>query len=181
MKLYLVRHGQTDANANGVIVGNRLDSPLNQEGRRQVLELALSLEKDFEALFSSTMARALQTADIISGHLGLKPIMLREELVERDDGSLTGRVWEEFKKEHPGFASKWENEMEIDFTDFGGESIEDVRKRLMFFLSDIKKLNHKKVMAVSHGGLISVMYGLTMPKDHKHVWIPNASIHEFEI
>jgi broad specificity phosphatase PhoE len=179
MKLYLIRHGETDANASGIIAGKRIDNPLNERGRRQILELALTLEKDFDALFSSTMIRAFQSADILSEHLGLRPIMMREEIVERDDGQLSGRDWQEFKKEHPEFAYKWEFEPEVDFTKFGGESIADVRSRLMNFINEVKKLEHKKVIAVCHGGLISVMYGLQAP--HKFMWIPNASIHQFEI
>jgi len=83
--IYLVRHGQT--------VGHRLrryqalDTPLSPEGRRQarLLALRLATEGPFTAIYTSDLARALETATAIGGKLGLRPL-LDPRLRELDAG-----------------------------------------------------------------------------------------------
>ncbi|TLY40885.1 MAG: histidine phosphatase family protein [Nitrospirae bacterium] len=67
--LFLVRHGETDWNRSGQIMGER-PVPLNRHGVAQAQRLAESLQgRPIEALYSSPVARALQTADILSSAL----------------------------------------------------------------------------------------------------------------
>ena len=65
--LLLVRHGETDWNAEGRLQGHT-DTPLNDYGRRQARALADALAgDDFEALYASDLARARETAEILGG------------------------------------------------------------------------------------------------------------------
>lgn len=67
MKLYLVRHGQTDFNAGGLAQG-AIDIPLNATGEAQARELAKVIDQlDLDAYYVSPMLRARQTAGIITG------------------------------------------------------------------------------------------------------------------
>src|SRR5690606_30756536 len=86
MKIYFVRHGQTDANANmqsGQTI-EELDEPLNETGEKQAKELAEQLKDiPFDYIISSPLKRALHTADIINKYHNL-PIVLEDKLRERN-------------------------------------------------------------------------------------------------
>jgi broad specificity phosphatase PhoE len=70
-RLLLVRHGETDWNAEGRLQG-QTDRPLNDFGRRQARQLAEQLEsEELEAIYSSDLARARETAKIVGERLGL--------------------------------------------------------------------------------------------------------------
>ena len=70
MKLYIIRHGQTDWNVEGKIQG-RQDIPLNDMGRRQARALADGMKsRPVAAVYSSPQKRAMETAEAIAGPLG---------------------------------------------------------------------------------------------------------------
>ena len=76
--LYLVRHGQTAYNAERRLQG-QLDIPLDDEGRRQAHALAERLYEAgprFDALYSSRLSRARETARVIGEKLGLEPFVI---------------------------------------------------------------------------------------------------------
>ena len=77
--LLLVRHGETDWNADGRLQGHT-DRPLSEFGRRQARQLAGDLEdEEFEALYASDLARARETAEIVGERLGL-PVWFDRDL-----------------------------------------------------------------------------------------------------
>jgi broad specificity phosphatase PhoE len=87
--LLLVRHGETDWNAEGRLQGHT-DMPLNDLGRRQARALADELAGDgIEAVYSSDLARASETAEIVAERLGL-PVGLDPDLREKDWGTWEG-------------------------------------------------------------------------------------------
>ena len=95
MKIFMVRHGQTDSNAAKRIMGQRVDESLNDEGRRQAEELREGIQdKMFDVIFSSPLKRAEETARILA-HERNVPVVLRAELKERDFGALSGKTWPE--------------------------------------------------------------------------------------
>ncbi|MCF7930034.1 MAG: phosphoglycerate mutase family protein [Acholeplasmataceae bacterium] len=87
MIIAMVRHGQTDYNANGIVQG-RVNIPLNEVGKKQSIELANIFSKQqnkFDVIVSSPLSRALETAYIISKKLGYtQPIRVEHQFVERD-------------------------------------------------------------------------------------------------
>jgi broad specificity phosphatase PhoE len=84
--LLLVRHGETDWNAEGRLQGHT-DTPLNELGRRQALTLADELAGDgIEAVYSSDLARARETAEIVAERLRLA-VVLDPDLREKDWGT----------------------------------------------------------------------------------------------
>ena len=79
MRLLLIRHGQSQANLDGIIQGD--DDPLTDLGRRQA-DLAgrhLATTREIDYLYASPLARARETAVIIGRHLGLSPVFDRDE------------------------------------------------------------------------------------------------------
>ena len=125
MKIYLIRHGETDDNKRGIYSGRRGDPPLNQDGIRQAKETLNILPDDTYLIFCSSLKRVKQTAEIINEKLKL-PIIVNTDLDERDFGKLTGLTTKEAKERHNVTDTKYN----YDFRPFGGEAAEDVKKRL---------------------------------------------------
>ena len=90
MKIFLVRHGESEGNLGGTLQGCRLDTPLTRRGRRQAEALSVRLaEAEIDDVVASPMARARETAAICAAPHGLA-VRLDLELVEFDWGVWTG-------------------------------------------------------------------------------------------
>nr|BAL58020.1 phosphoglycerate mutase [uncultured Chloroflexota bacterium] len=100
-KVYLIRHAQSQGNADGRIQG-WLDSPLNEVGRQQAHLLArrLATEADFQAIFASPLQRAAETAQIIAAYLNC-PLNFDDSLREYNMGPITGLTLAEIKERFP--------------------------------------------------------------------------------
>lgn len=150
MKLYLVRHGKTDAAENG----NRQtpDTPLGEEGKNELSFLVKEFEgKEIDAIVSSPWTRAKETAEAIAAKLDL-PIHFTDLVRERThDNRLQGapidsRINLEYMKEIE------ENFLNFDWKYLNGESLPDVvqrAKKARDFL--LKEYKEKTVVLVSHG------------------------------
>ena len=99
-RLLLVRHGQSEWNALGKWQG-QADSPLTDTGRQQARKAGSSVGK-FDAIFSSDLQRAAETAVIISEILGIGPVLVESGLQERCAGLWQGLTREEIEKGWPG-------------------------------------------------------------------------------
>lgn len=96
MTILLVRHGETVDNAARIMQG-QTQGCLNDTGRRQAGEVAARLSREnVDAVISSDLQRAIQTAQIIAQPLG-KSITTTPLLRERDWGSFTGRLIPELR------------------------------------------------------------------------------------
>ena len=104
--VYLVRHGET--------AGNRLrryqpyDTPLTDEGRAQARLVAerLAGAGTFAALYTSDLARTLETAAVIGARLGLAPIA-EPRLRELDTGDWKGSLYDDVEARFPGYRERW--------------------------------------------------------------------------
>jgi broad specificity phosphatase PhoE len=135
--LLLVRHGETDWNADGRLQGHT-DRPLSDFGRRQAQQLAAQLAEDeeLEAIYSSDLARARETAEIVGERLGL-PVALDPDLREKDWGNWEGLT-----------------AVERDRVEFVGESTEAHQERILRALRRISERHRGdgRVLVVTHGG-----------------------------
>ncbi len=183
MKIFMVRHGQTNSNVAKIIMGQRVDEPLNDEGRSQAQKLSASLRGvPFDVIFSSPLKRAAETAAIIADG-GATHIVLHDALKERDFGSLSGKSWDEadaLTESEPGDLKSVDRHLDYDYRPYGGESAEDVKKRLQKFVSDIKtKYSDKRILIVAHAGILRFSHALF--HDTKVDHIRNATIEEFDV
>ncbi len=136
--LLLVRHGETDWNADGRLQG-QTDRPLNDYGRRQAQQLAGELAAgSFEAIYASDLSRARETAEIVGERLGLA-VALDPDLREKDWGTWEGLT-----------------AVERDRVGFVGESTEAHQERMLRALRRISDRHPggKRVLVVTHGGSI---------------------------
>ncbi|MDO8573834.1 MAG: histidine phosphatase family protein [Candidatus Daviesbacteria bacterium] len=154
--LYIVRHGQTDWNLNGITQGET-DIPLNGEGIKQAETMASNLKHiKFDAVFSSDLIRAKKTAEIIAVEKNLA-IETTKLLRERRYGKFNGKPWLLMKK----YYDEWENLSKNERAQYkpykGYETDEEAVGRLITFLRETSvACAGKTILVVAHGGLMRV-------------------------
>jgi broad specificity phosphatase PhoE len=147
--IVLVRHGETDWNRERRFQGHA-DTPLNEAGRLQALELADTLRDErLAAIYTSPLQRASETARIVADELGLEARAL-EAMREIDVGDWQGMTVDEVKARFPDRAdvawrSGWEN----------GETHEELAERVVPALLDLGRRHpDDRVLVVTHAGPI---------------------------
>ena len=144
--LILVRHGQSEANARGLMCG-RTDHPLTATGRRQAERLALGLPRPTR-LVSSPLDRARGTAEIIGRAAGLGPgdIETDARWIEMDYGDLDGHP--QCALDGDGWAT-WRDDPH--HVPAGGESVAEVGRRVRSACADLAaEAARHDVVVVSH-------------------------------
>jgi alpha-ribazole phosphatase/probable phosphoglycerate mutase len=155
-RVVLVRHTETEESARGRCYG-RLDVGLSPRGLRQAKALADALAGlPLAAVYSSPLARALDTARSLAAARALEPTVL-EALAELDFGDLEGLTYDEIGAERPELFRAWMDEPAlVRFP--GGESLADLRARVLPALEQIRGRHERESVAVvAHGGVIRVV------------------------
>ena len=177
-KLLLVRHGETDWNRDGRWQGGS-DTQLNDLGREQARALAEELDGEIDVLYSSDLARARETAEIVAAKLGLE-VRLDPRLRERGFGSWEGLTTIEIEERFADAHRRWLAGEGAGADD--AEAFEDFSARVEDFLSDVLRLHPgEEVLVVSHGGSIRVIHalaaGVDYVRDHRLIpGVPNCSV-----
>jgi broad specificity phosphatase PhoE len=163
MKIFIARHGETDSNKASKLQGQRVNDDLNALGIKQAEELASKLvNESFDVIFTSPLVRAVHMANIIAEVIKA-PIVESRDILERDFGIFSGKTWEEMKvisNSDTDFRAK-DFAQEYDYRPYEGESVEDVKTRLIRFIDMLKRdYTNKKVLIVAHGGIMKeVLHG----------------------
>ena len=176
MKLYVVRHGQTNWNAEHRAQG-KVDTNLNSKGIEQAKKVKEILkEKQIDFIISSPLKRAIQTA-MVSNEDRKLPILLDDRISERDLGGLQGEKIEEID-----FKTLW---VYSDRSYKNVESTKELFQRVYTFMESIKKqYMNKHILLVTHGG-VSVpihcyFHGTPKNKDLGEFILENCEIAEYE-
>ena len=128
MRLYLVRHGETESNRQGLALG-RADVPLNERGRWQAQRLGRALAGEpIAAVYSSPLSRALDTARPIALSRGLE-VQVEPGLIEMDIGEAEGLTFTEVRSRFPGLLEAWVGAGGPSQAMPGGERLVDVQAR----------------------------------------------------
>lgn len=153
--IFLARHGESDWNVAKRFQGHS-DRPLTELGREQAHALAdLIASEEIEAVYTSPLSRARETAEIVAARVGLEPVALAE-LREVDTGSWSGLSRADVEARFPeGFTrwrsggSGWED----------GETYEEMAERVIGALRTIAE-DHPdgRVLIISHGGPIRAIH-----------------------
>lgn len=172
MKLYIARHGETDANAQGIVQG-WLDTELNTKGLMQAAEAAMNFSHKIDAIYSSDLRRASRTAQEFRNYYRDVPYFEDARLRERNFGDAAGthrdqHDWEQF----------WATE--DSSTIANAEIVNDFTARVLEFLDELKAKQYDAVLIVAHGGVLNRFQAILDPT-HTHHPHPNASILEIDI
>ena len=155
-RLWLVRHGQTDWNAERRIQGHT-PTELNALGRQQAEMLSQWFAaRNFAAIWSSDLPRALQTAKAIAARQSCA-ITVTPQLRERNLGAFEGKTWDEVRVMRADLTGNSANNSDLaDWTGVPGvESDLQLWNRTCAVLDTMSDaVNGKDVMAVTHGGVL---------------------------
>jgi len=167
-RLFLVRHGETEANVAGVWQGGQGDDPLNDRGLRQSAAVAsyLADQEPIATVYTSPLRRARQTAEAIAQATGA-PVVEVAGLREYDIGDLEGVTAEEITRLWASFVEKWRTDP--DLAPPGGDSARQFALRLHTALSGIiLAASGQTVVVVSHQGALAT--GLAALAGQLHRW-----------
>jgi alpha-ribazole phosphatase len=175
LEIIFVRHGETDWNVEGRVMGPS-PVPLNENGKRQAERARNFLKKTtVDAIYTSPHVRAQETAEIIAEGRDID-VYQRDGLSEINYGSWVGRHFSELNKT-PEFKTYYKTPATARAP--GGESLEEVQERMTAFSESVRSEERiKRVVAVSHADAIKavVAYYLNMPLNEIHrIRIDNAS------
>ena len=138
--LIIVRHGRTEANARGLLLGSRLDPGLDELGRRQAEALAAALP-EVERVVSSPLLRTQETA----AAFGL-PVEVDDRWAEVDYGDLDGTALRDVP---PEVWARWRRD--VTFAPPGGESLETLGTRVRSAALDlVDDAAARNVVVVTH-------------------------------
>ena len=182
-RVYIVRHGETEWNAEGRIQGHT-DVSLSEQGRRQAESLARRLAQvPFDVAYCSDLARAHETAQIILGDRGIR-LRPTDRLREYQKGVFEGLTVHESSKRYPDmYQASLIND--LDFAPTGGETIRETSARTAGFVAELRE-NHLEdaVLVVGHGGslrsVIVALMGLPLEANWKFV-MGNCALSVFEL
>ena len=184
VKLYFVRHGETDWNLESKIQG-RNDIPLNATGISQAEQLAMTLkmsEYDIKAIYSSRLKRALVTAEIVGKALGIPPVV-KDGLQEMSLGSWEGFTWPQVRETFADEYQCWYQNRRYQVPP-GGESYQQLLDRLLPALAQIMEETEGNALIVTHSAIImtimSYVYDTPFEDMAKNYKTGNTGIVELE-
>ena len=166
-RIYLVRHGQTTANAEEIIQGPRIDAALSELGLRQASSVGEALAREpIQALYTSPLTRARQTAEaVVQRHAGTArgeakgglAVQVVPELYEMDYGAFIGQGYAAIRDEMDQVLDAWRMGF-VDQAFPGGESALLAQHRIRPFASRlVQEAEGKDVAVVAHGRINRVL------------------------
>ncbi len=167
-ELILARHGETAWNVEKVFRG-RADVNLDEVGIRQAELLGKYLSNwELEAIHSSPLRRALDTADSIARYQKIG-VHIAEGLIDFDYGEWQSLPEQEVKRLYPAILNEWHNNPhKVEMPD--GESLEDVKRRAVELVSDVLSRHQGNVLLVSHRVVLKVLVCYLLGLDNSHFW-----------
>ena len=185
MNLLLIRHGQTDWNIARRFQGHS-NVPLNEFGRKQAAALADRLSaQQIDALYSSDLERAFETAKMIAHLSGCKPDLHSDSrLREINFGDWEGLSYNEIKEKYPEALLARENDVYKNAPP-NGETLEQLTMRVQSMLDELY-LKHKDqtVIIVAHGGVLQILLCCALKLNPTMYWqfhLSTASISEIAL
>jgi broad specificity phosphatase PhoE len=167
-KLILARHGETLWNVEKVFRG-RADVNLDEVGIKQAELLGKYLSNwELEAIYTSPLKRALDTANIIARYQKVA-VRIAEGLTDFDYGQWQSLPEKEVKRLYPALLNEWHNNPHKVRMP-GGESLEDVRRRAVEVVNGILSRHQGNVLLVSHRVVIKVLICYLLGLDNSHFW-----------
>ncbi|HXZ94783.1 MAG TPA: histidine phosphatase family protein [Dehalococcoidia bacterium] len=167
-KLILARHGETAWNVEKIYRG-RTDVNLDEVGVKQGELLGKYLNNwELEAIYSSPLRRALDTANIIARYQKVS-IYIAEGLIDFDYGKWQSLPEHEAKRLYPALHNEWHNNPHKVRMP-GGESLEDVRRRAIKVVNEVLSRHKGNVALVSHRVVNKVLICSLLGLDNSHFW-----------
>ncbi|MBR0474773.1 MAG: histidine phosphatase family protein [Erysipelotrichaceae bacterium] len=182
VNFFLVRHGETIANANGIISGIS-PTDLNEHGKQQAQDAAESLKNiKFNRAIASTLSRAIETAEIVLQYHPYLKLEQDTRIREKNFGLYDGKPGKTIDID-----DFWARKREERWADIGGETSDEIEVRCREALNQyVEEANdNDNILLVSHGNFSLVLINRVLKAmedvlggDPKHIF-PNGSITKF--
>jgi broad specificity phosphatase PhoE len=184
MRLLLIRHAESEGNAENRFQGHR-DYPLTPRGVEQARRLAARLRgRQLDHLYASPLLRANHTAQIVADAKGM-PVTPLPGVMEYDFGDLSGMNLAEIEAAHPELAAAHRARGRAYAPWPGEEGREAFRERVCSALWALERDHESETIAVfSHGGAIAVFCQSVLGLSHDHrppFTVENTAIFEIEV
>jgi probable phosphoglycerate mutase len=169
LEIILARHGETDWNASEIFRG-RADVALNENGLNQAQLLGEYLGKEkIDVIYSSPLQRAVKTAGAIARPRAID-INIVSNLIDIEYGEWQGLSLREVKEKYPEIYQDWLDTPE-QVRIPGGESLEDVRSRVVPFVEDaVTRCGEGRLVLVSHRVVNKVIICALLGLDNSYYW-----------
>ena len=160
-KIYIVRHGQDQDNANGLLNGHR-DTALTEIGLEQANQIATKIQEAnlvFDKIYSSPLQRAYRTAEIIANRLQLPQPEKLDLLIERDYGIMSGQKITDIEKLCSSDIILKAQIITYFLEAEGAETfpqVQDRARQVLEFLNNDH--NDQNLLLVTHGDLGKMLY-----------------------
>jgi len=160
LHIYLARHGQDQDNSNSILNGHR-DTPLTEKGVEQAREIARKINEagiTFDKVYTSPLQRAIKTAEIIAKTVHAPYPEILQDLIERDFGIMTGKLYSQIGELCSPTILKTEA-VTYFLAPEGAETFPEALERANRLLTFIKE-KHKdgNILLVSHGDTGKMLY-----------------------
>ncbi len=169
---YFVRHGESESNAGGRIQGHT-DSPLSELGRRHAEAAAeWFADRNIDAVLSSPLSRAYDTATVIARRCGTSPPERVDELIELETGRYTGLDISDLRSVDEELFARFRVHSWEVVPD--AERIESLQRRsatVWTRLIELARAGRRRIVSVSHGGTMQWIIKATMGADGQR-WMP---------
>jgi len=176
MKLFVLRHGETNENITGMMQGD-MDTVLNEKGCCQALSVRDKvLESNIDLVISSPKKRAIKTAELAAPNI---PLILDDRLRSRNHGEFEG-----MRRDEININDYWNLKKNNQY--IKAESVKDLFDRVESLLKEIKeKYNDKNVLLVTHSGIVRILYyyfnGIPEDGDLMEYESHNCSFEQYEL
>lgn len=159
-RVVAVRHGETDWNRKGRMQG-WAPVPLNETGREQARAAGawLAREYDVDRVVSSDLLRTEQTTELLLETIGDRPVSYEPALRERDLGVYQGLPYSDVEDRFPTFGLSETAYRAIDAVPEGGESFQEVERRVTQRFEELSAADAETVLLVTHGGPLCILLG----------------------
>ena len=165
--IYLIRHGESVANKQGIYQGQSIDTGLTELGKKQARAAAGALTGlKFKTIYTSPLKRTKETAKIIGRQTG-SPILENIKLLEINHGSWEGKKPNEFNQTEQRLLNRWQEQPD-QIKMIKGESLKDVVLRCQQFIQSVP--DEQKAAVITHDVIIRVMIIMALKHELKYIW-----------
>lgn len=176
MKIYFLRHGQTNYNVKDLCNSDpKIDVHLTKLGKKQAENVREMLKnKEIDIILVSELPRTMQTAEIINKYHNVE-IRADKRINDRKTG-FEGKSYFDYRKaieKNPFYIRPK-----------GGESFQEEKRRVFSFLDDLIKMDYRSVLVVSHEEIMKIIKGYFEKLSDEEMWdvrVGNGEIIEFEV
>ncbi len=161
MKVYVVRHGESETNLMKKWTG-WFDAPLTEKGRDDARRAGEFLKNiSFDKIYSSDLIRAIETKEIAIPHCCFEKT---PDLREVNVGTLEGTTYKDMEDEER------KNTIEKGYKKYGGETREEFNIRVKNFLKKLEEEQCENIALFCHAGVLRSMFdavmGINVPRNH---------------